>query len=127
MYIYDLLANVNALAAGGERPAWACLWGTWNMCTWSCYGSRPCGVSRVCDDSGPVMQVVAGTDPAAAREHLAALKAQLNQVLANIDAHERALAQSLPALTLDQVKERESKLRAELDQLSQRRNALEKK
>jgi hypothetical protein len=83
-------------------------------------GVWACGLTP----AGPVQ---AGGDPASASGQLAALKAQLQQALTEIENHEKAVNESLKPQTVAEVEELQGKLRDALVELDQRKSELEKK
>jgi hypothetical protein len=138
MFVNDLMVNLAATrAAAGAVPqiyCFAAFSGGCNVCTGTCYdtcngcsyfGGSYCTRSG-CDIS-TVYYAAAATDPAAAGRQLGAVKAQLQQALAEVEKQEQAAEASSQAQTLAQAEEQEKKLQAELAKLAQRKKELAKK
>jgi hypothetical protein len=75
---------------------------------------------------GPV-PIPVGGDPAWASQQLAALKAQLQQAIAQIENQENVVNESLKPQTVEQVEDLQGKLRDALAELDKRKSELGKR
>jgi hypothetical protein len=75
---------------------------------------------------GPV-GVPPGGDPAAMVEHLAAMKAQLREAIAQIENHEKVVSELAQPQSVSEIEELQAKLKEAHDELEHRKSELKKK
>ena len=89
----------------------------------------PCGASILCvGGSGTAPGAVNpyADDPAAAAQHLAALKAHLKQAIGEVERQEAIANEQARPQTVPEIEELETKMREALDELGKRKNELQK-
>ena len=118
-------------------------WCPWHSCAWTeclgCTGSASVVCGAACSlniTCGPCTEGYTNCHPAvsdlthrgcsgAGPVELHTLRTELQRALAEVEAHERALAQQLKPQTREQVDELEGQLRQALDELHSRRAEIE--